>query len=295
MTDAGSKTGLFRSFARSRRRSRGATVRGAVTTSAQTASGRLKPLIVSAPFGNYVQPDGATATVGTFTAAPRPGRVRQVLRTVRYYPRLRGWINRIGLRNPGVDSLVRAAGEGRIDVTDKIVSVHGFARDDWWRLLDAVASIRPLAIELNMSCPNVGEVNWPPELFARAVATGVVVIVKLPPVNYEGLFADAREAGVGTFHCCNTLPVPAGGLSGAPLKPVSLQCIRSLLARLDETTRGDLTIIGGGGIRTPADVDDYADAGARRVAVGTRVFNPIFLVTDAPLRPLIDRARTRFT
>ena len=272
----------------------GATLAKAVTNDAQTAFRQLQPLIVSAPFGNYVQPEGATPTLGTFTAAARPGRVRQVLRTVRYYRRLRAWVNRIGLRNPGIEWLAEAVSSGRVDVADKIVSIHGFTADDWWRLLERTEKLRPLAIELNLSCPNVGEVNWPEELFANAVATGVSVIAKLPPVHYEGLFAEARVAGVVTFHCCNTLPVPAGGLSGAPLKPVALHCIRSLRATFDEKDRHDISIIGGGGIRTAADIDDYADAGASRVAVGTGVINPIFLVTDAPLRSLLTRARERF-
>jgi len=245
----------------------------------------LQPLIISAPFGNYIQPQGATPTLGTFTAEARPGRLWRILRTVRYYRRLRGWVNRIGLRNPGMPALVERVRGGKTQVADKIVSIHGFAEADWWQLLEAVAGIGPRAVELNMSCPNVGEIDWPADLFRRAASTGVPVIVKLPPVNYQVLFEQAREAGLATFHCCNTLPVPAGGISGQPLKPVALQCIRDLLRHDDQ-----ITIIGGGGIRTPQDVDEYVESGVRHVAVGTKVFNPIYLVTSRPLQPLIDRA-----
>ncbi|MCA9306551.1 MAG: hypothetical protein KDA16_08455 [Phycisphaerales bacterium] len=251
---------------------------------------QLKPLIISAPFGNYVQPDGCTATLGTFTAARRPGRVWRVIRTVRYYPRLRAWVNKIGLRNPGIDWLTQRVNAGKISVADKIVSVHGFAPEDWWALIEKSAALKPLAIELNISCPNVGELNWPGDLFARAVETGgegLLTIVKLPPVNYELAFDDAMRAGVRTFHCCNTLPVPAGGVSGKPLMPVALQCIRDLRMRAGGTP---ITIIGGGGITTPGDIDAYRDAGADLFAIGTKVMHPKYLWSHRGIRMLIERA-----
>ena len=246
-------------------------------------------LIVSAPFGNYVQPAGAVATLGTFTAKARGGRLWRILKTVRFYPRLRAWVNKIGLRNPGMPWLVERVRSGKIDVTGKLISVHGFETDEWWELLDACAEIAPLGIELNMSCPNVGEIGWPKELFGRALATGRPVVVKLPPVRFEEMFGQALDAGVRTFHCCNTLPVPAGGLSGAPLKPVSLQCI-GRVQELAGDAREELRIIGGGGIRAVADVDEYAAAGVHAVAVGTKVMNPRYMVGHGPLLPLRARA-----
>lgn len=251
---------------------------------------RPAALIISAPFGNYIQPAGATATLGTFTAQRRPGRLWRVLKTVRYYPRLRAWVNKIGLRNPGMPWLVERVRAGRVDVSDKIVSIHGFDDDQWYSLIEQAASIKPLAIELNMSCPNVGQIEWPEDLFERAAATGVAVIVKLPPVNYELMAQQAIDAGLRAFHCCNTLPVPAGGLSGKPLKPVALQCIRQLRSG----PRGsELLIIGGGGITTPADIDDYAAAGADHFAIGTRAMSPLLLLTHQPLAPLIQHASQR--
>lgn len=250
----------------------------------------LEPAVISAPFGNYVQPRGATATLGTFTAERRRGRVWRVLRTVRYYPRLKAWVNRIGLRNPGMAWLVERVESGRVDARDKIVSIHGFDRAQWLSLIEQAARIEPRAIELNMSCPNVGEVDWPEDLFAQAVAGGAAVIVKLPPINYEVMVDQALAAGVRAFHCCNTLPVPAGGLSGAPLKPLSLRCVRALR---DGVHGEALTIVGGGGIRAVNDVDDYFEAGADHVALGTVTMNPLLLVTHRPIEPLIARASAR--
>ena len=63
---------------------------------------------ISAPFGNFLQPStfaqGATCVTGTFTLKPRPGRFKQILKTLRYVPTEAGWAwrNQLGLRNPGI-------------------------------------------------------------------------------------------------------------------------------------------------------------------------------------------------
>ena len=255
---------------------------------------RLAPVVVSAPFGNYIQPAGATPTLGTFTAADRPGRVWRILRTVRYYRRLGAWVNRIGLRNPGIDWLAGRVSNGRIGVGDKIVSIHGFTADDWGMLLDKLAALEPLAVELNMSCPNVGEVAWPASLFADAVAAadrcGAALICKLPPIRYREMAGAAWDGGVRAFHACNTLPVPAGGMSGKPLMPLSLRCVAELRERFGD----EAFVIGGGGVTGPGDVDEYAEAGADRVAVGTKAMNPALLVSHAPLRAILRRGAERF-
>ena len=253
----------------------------------------MRRLIISAPFGNYVRPDGATPTLGTFTAARRRGRVWRVLATVRRSRRMGAWVNRIGLRNPGIDWLVGRVRSGRADVAGALVSVHGFSDDDWRALVEKAASIEPLGVELNMSCPNVGEVDWPEDLFGRALgAMGSPerVVVKLPPVRFEGMLASALDAGVRAFHCCNTLPVPGGGLSGKPLTPLSLRCIADVRAAAAARSIDGLTIIGGGGITTTGDIDAFAEAGATHVALGTHVFTPRALWSDGLVRPLIEHA-----
>lgn len=253
----------------------------------------LKSAVISAPFGNYVRPAGATPTLGTFTAERRRGRVWRVAKTLRYVPRLRAWTNRIGLRNPGLGWLRSRVASGREGVDDSLVSVHGFSRDEWLVLIEGVASLGPLGIELNLSCPNVGEVTWPADLFARAVdvcsGTGVLLVAKLPPVRYAAMLDGALEAGVRCFHCCNTLPVPAGGLSGKPLMPLSLECIGRVRER-SESGGVRVRLIGGGGITRAADVDEYARAGADHVAIGTKALNPLCLASERPLRPIIERA-----
>lgn len=263
------------------------------TPLARAATPAIRPLIIGAPFGNYIQPNGCTATLGTFTAERRGGvinRAWRILLTVRYYRRMRAWVNKIGLRNPGIDWLSAKVQAGKIDVSDKLVSIHGFTPDDWWVLLEKAAKLKPLAIEMNLSCPNVGHISWPPELFERAVATGVPIIAKVPPVNYDTMVEQAVAAGVRTLHCCNTLPNPGGGMSGTPLKHVALQCVQDLQKK---PYWGDLTVIGGGGIYTPGDIDAYADLGVKHVAIATKLFNPRYLFSTEGIAPLRERAKQR--
>lgn len=256
-----------------------------------------KPVIISAPFGNYVRPAGATPTVGTFTVHRRRGRWHRILATVRYKRRLGAWVNRIGLRNPGIGWMESRVASGKVALGESIVSVHGFCDEEWRDLIRRVAAMEPGAIELNVSCPNVGEVSWPAWLFAEAeAALPGHVIVKVPPVRYEAMVRDALGAGVRMFHCCNTLPVPEGGMSGKPLMPVALVVIGRVreMARELGIDPDAMMIIGGGGITTPADVDAYADAGAMRVAIGTKLMHPKYLWSDAGVRGIIARAEQRF-
>ena len=263
------------------------------------ASPHIQPLIIGAPYGNYIHFPGVTSTMGTFTAADRGGRPKalwRMLLTMRYYPRLNAWINKLGLPNPGIDWLVARVASGKAQVADKLVSIHGFTPADWTVLLEKTAALKPLAIELNMSCPNIGHIGWPDDLFAKAVATGVPLVVKIPPINWEPMFEQARAAGITHFHCCNTLPAPnknpnkGGGISGRPLKGVSMQVISQLRKRVDFS---DLTIIGGGGVYEASDVDDYANLGVRHVAIASKLNNPKYLFSDAGIAGIRARAKEK--
>ena len=54
---------------------------------------------IAAPFGNYIKTANTISVTGSWTIEQRKGRVLQILRTLRYTKR--GWVNKIGLRNPG--------------------------------------------------------------------------------------------------------------------------------------------------------------------------------------------------
>lgn len=252
----------------------------------------MKRLIISAPFGNYWTSsswlDVATPTLGTYTLEYRGGwwyRLWRILRTVRYYPGIKAWKNKLGLPNPGIARLVSGS---EFSFFDKIISISARNTDSWITLTNIVSELNPLAIELNLSCPNCGDydqssyniifnhcnkLRWQRNLSFE-------VIVKLPPINYLEYAKTALANGINSFHCCNSLPIDGrlGGLSGKPLKALSLDCVKTVKQLYEEKGREnsqtDLRIIGGGGITHQSDVDEYFNVGATNVAVASVLFNP---------------------
>ncbi len=61
-----------------------------------------------------------------------------------------------------------------------------------------------------------------------------------------------------------------------PLKPLALSAVKWLR----ESYGTELGIIGGGGIRAPEDIVDYAAAGADRFAVGSYAMRPSVLNSE---------------
>lgn len=223
-------------------------------------------LIIGAPFGNYFQYDGAMSTIGTFTLERRPGRLRRVIQTVRYYPGLKAWVNRIGLRNPGIAMAGMADG--------KILSIHGFNFDEWAKLIHACSSRFPeTLVELNVSCPNVTDDNQGGNFAIYDMAVNKLgacyVIAKVSPIGYMDEVRTAVSCGVEWVHLCNTLPTPKGGMSGKPLMAVSVQAVREVRRQFPE-----LIITGGGGVTSERDIDTYLDAGANHVAIASMLFFP---------------------
>ena len=58
---------------------------------------------ISAPFGNYIKPEGTIPVTGTWTLKPRGNRFWAVVKTLRYSKEAGGWTNKLGLPNPGID------------------------------------------------------------------------------------------------------------------------------------------------------------------------------------------------
>lgn len=236
----------------------------------------MHKIILSAPFGNYLDWDFCTPTIGSFTRKFRGGkwyRLWRVLKTVRYYPGIGAWKNKLGLPNPGIESL------NEKEIYRKILSIAGFSVQDWLHLIRAAIHAKPGWIELNMSCPNVpGEdkSNYSDVLSMVSSVIGEYrdrLIIKLPPVGYMQIVKEAIvRHGLNNFHCCNTLPTPGGGLSGKPLMQLSLQAITSIrgVYQIDYPGR----LIGGGGVTCEDDVKTYLDRGATNVAVGSCLFFP---------------------
>jgi dihydroorotate dehydrogenase (NAD+) catalytic subunit len=202
-----------------------------------------------------------------------------------------GMLNAIGLANPGRerflgDHLPRLQELG-IPVW---VSVGGFCAGDYAETCAALDGIE--AIELNLSCPNVGEAaDSAAEIVAVCrAATSLPLYAKLSAAHPDVAAVATAVAGAGAdgLSLINTLrglaldphtlkPVLArgsGGLSGPTLKPVALATVHACYA----ATR--LPIVGMGGIATAQDVVEFVACGALHVALGT----VLFADPDAPTR-----------
>lgn len=243
----------------------------------------MKPLIISAPFGNYpywlaslTGTTEFTPTMGTFTAMPRGfwtkpygGRLARIILTLRYSPTFQSWKNKLGLKNPGVEWLRQKVHAKKIDVSDRIVSIYGWTMGEWESLVAAMADIKPMAVEVNASCPNVDKPPFTQELFTMLNRLGLRTIVKIPPIGYRSIVEMAISAGITTFHATNTLPTPKGGLSGKALLPVALDVVKDLRLHYP-----NIVIIGGGGITDVDDALKFLERGANHVAIGSMLFNP---------------------
>ncbi len=204
-----------------------------------------------------------------------------------------GMLNSIGLQNPGVDAVVEKYADTwagwRVPV---IVNVAGESVEDYVeiaRRLEGVPGVA--AIELNISCPNVGRGGLQFGIDAGAAgevtaavrrATDLPLLVKLSP-NVADVRPIARaiaDAGADALTAINTLSGIAvapdrrgpllgntyGGLSGPAVKPIALRVV------FEAAQAVTIPIVAIGGVTELADVLDFLAVGAVAVQVGTAIF-----------------------
>ncbi len=204
-----------------------------------------------------------------------------------------GMLNAIGLQNPGLDVVCREKlpwlAEQDVPI---IVNIAGETVADYVAVAETVSrQTGVIALELNISCPNVQKggmaFGTSPETAAeltRAVkaVSSVPVFVKLSPnvTDIVEIAQAVEAAGADGLSLINTLlglaidlrkrrPILAnvtGGLSGPAIKPVALRMIHQVYRAVA------LPIIGMGGISSAEDVLEFMLAGASAVAVGTANF-----------------------
>jgi len=203
-----------------------------------------------------------------------------------------GLVNAIGLANEGIDAFIAeklpklAAAGATI-----IMSVAGFGDDEWPELAaksDSAAAVS--AIELNLSCPNLGEEKLCAQDAARVAAVVAKaraaakkpLIAKLTPnvTDIAEIAKAAEGAGADAITVANTLQAlavdwrgkrsllgaPQGGLSGPAVKPHILYLVRRAASAVK------IPVIASGGIMTAEDACEYFCVGAAAVQVGTATF-----------------------
>ena len=206
-----------------------------------------------------------------------------------------GMLNAIGIENPGADGFIaqKLPGFKKIGLP-LIISILGHT-DEEFRILtekfNAAGGIA--ALELNLSCPNLGHktlVAQDPQATARVVSmvkkiSKYPVIAKLAPnVTDIGVIAQAaEEAGADAVSLINTFTAMVidvkkrrsvlgnftGGLSGPAIRPAALYLVHQAVKAVK------IPVVAMGGIMTAEDALQFLIAGATMVAVGTANFvNP---------------------
>jgi dihydroorotate dehydrogenase (NAD+) catalytic subunit len=208
-----------------------------------------------------------------------------------------GMLNAIGLQNPGIEEFLDKDGPVIESLgVPVVVSVAGSTVEEYARVAMMVRDLAGVvAIEANISCPNVARRNQVfachPDLAAEVV--GTMSRLSRHPV-FAKLTADVTsivdvaracvKAGAHGLSLINTLLGMAidvermrpklgavtGGLSGPAIRPIAVRCVYQAAQALP-----GVPIIGIGGVRTAQDALELMAAGAWAVQVGTaNFFNP---------------------
>ena len=223
---------------------------------------------------------------------PRSGRA-----TPRMAETPSGMLNGIGLQGPGIDDFIENDLSWLSQKGAKtIVSIAGNNVAEFGKVADKLRDIPGvIAIEVNISCPNVENRG---QVFAcdpyaaadvmnnvrRNVSASIPLFAKLSPdvTDITEIAKSVVKAGADGLSVINTLlgmvidtdtlrPLlsgKTGGLSGPAIRPVAVRCVYQIRKALP-----NVPIIGMGGIRNGRDAIEFFAAGADAISVGTTVFN----------------------
>lgn len=221
-------------------------------------------LFISPPFGNYINLPKTKSIKGSFTLEPRSGLIMQIIKTLRYDFTNKGWINKIGLRNKGIDWAIKTYKYDK----QSIISI---AIMDY-KEIDILNKKIPnnMDLELNISCPNVKNNLIHDDLYKFLNNERPWCSIKLSPITDISLVDKYYKQGFRQFHCCNTLSTSNGGLSGITIQQYSLKLISEIKKKYP-----DIIIVGGGGIRNMEDIKKYEHYGVNNFSISSLMFNPI--------------------
>ncbi len=223
---------------------------------------------------------------------PRSGRA-----TPRMAETPSGMLNGIGLQGPGIDDFIQNDLSWLSQKGAKtIVSIAGNNVEEFGKVADKLRDIPGvIAIEVNISCPNVENRG---QVFAcdpyaaadvinnvrRNVSASIPLFAKLSPdvTDITEIAKSVVKAGADGLSVINTLlgmvidtdtllpklSVKTGGLSGPAIRPVAVRCVYQIRKALP-----NIPIIGMGGIRNGRDAIEFFAAGANAISVGTTIFN----------------------
>lgn len=219
-------------------------------------------LFISPPFGNYIHLPYTKSIKGSYTCEPRDGLFMQIMKTLRYSNKEGGWVNKIGLRNKGIDYGIKKYNHER-----DILSIAILTFEDIPIFSQKIP--KNMNIEINVSCPNLNKTLINSGLSVFVNPEREYCILKLSPLTTLGQIDMYYKAGFRQFHCSNTLPVLNGGMSGPILISYTTELTKKIKNRYSDTE-----VICGGGIRSMEILKHYKTCGADHYSVSSLCFNP---------------------
>ncbi len=212
----------------------------------------------------------------------------------RLHPTPQGMLNAVGLQGPGVERWLSDVAPRLIGTGATIVaSIWGRTVEEYRTAADqlAAAPAEVVAVEVNLSCPNLEgrgaifahDADRSAAVVAATAGCGRPRWAKLSP-NTDRIVEVAAatvEAGAEAVTCVNTLlglaydpgtcePVlgaGGGGLSGRAIHPVAVRAVHDV-----HDAMPDVPIVGVGGVASGWDAAEFLLAGASAVQVGTATF-----------------------
>lgn len=259
------------------------TLRNPVLTASGTAGhgAELRPYLDLAGLGAVVT---KSVHADPWSGNPAP----------RVHEAVAGMLNAVGLQGPGVAAWLRDDLPPLLDTGAAVVaSIWGRSVDDYRRAADLLADAPAgvIAVEVNLSCPNVEDRAG---MFAHSTeATEAAMAVtagcgrprwaKLSPNTGDlvPIVDAAVRGGAEAVTLVNTVMGMAidpatgryrlgnggGGLSGAAIHPVAVRAVHDVAA-----ARPDVPIVGVGGVTDAETAAELLVAGASAVQVGTATF-----------------------
>lgn len=223
-------------------------------------------------------------TTNTFTIEPREGNLRflrvfgqkifpKPWSVIRKIPN--GWINSSGWRNPGIEWAVKKFYPDLKKRSANIIfSIGGFCVEDYLILIMELNNLDLAAVELNISCPNVGhgiECIGLLDLFTAVKKISKhPLIAKIGTSRYFESTLIAQKTGINAVTAINTikgfhagLRNREGGIGGRRIKYISLEVIADLKDNFD------IPVIASGGIYSFKDCQDFFKSGADAVSFGS--------------------------
>ena len=205
-----------------------------------------------------------------------------------------GMLNAVGLQGPGVAEWLTHELPPLLELGATVVaSIWGRSVDDYRRAAELMADAPPqvVAVEVNLSCPNVEDRSGMFAHSAEATEAAMAVTAacgrprwaKLSPNAGDLLpIVDAAVAGgAEAITLVNTVMGMAidpatrtyrlgnggGGLSGPAIHPVAVRAVHDVAA-----ARPEVPIVGAGGVTDAETAAELIVAGASAVQVGTATF-----------------------